>query len=143
MKTKYFTTNEIFNIETAIYNDDNKTLLSLLPDTLEEPCKKSVEELVGAVEWTVIIPGIPYILTKDCRVFNIKFNREMKLSYTPHCLSISLRNTYYKLPPFFKKLGWKYDHKKAVETAFSNDKLIVAPMYKYLFLKPNYLFRNI
>ena len=143
MKTKYFTTNEISDIETAIYNDDNKTLFSLLPNTLEEPSKKSVEELVGAVEWSVIIPGVPYILTKDCRVFNIKLNREIKLSYTPHCLSISLRNKYYKIPPLFKKFGWKYDHKKAVETAYKNDKLIVSPIYKHLFEKPNYLFRNI
>lgn len=133
MKAKYLKTHEISNIEAAIYNDDNKTLYSLLPDTLEEASQESIKELVGAVEYTVILPGRPYILTNECRVYNTRHRREVKVSYTPLSLSVTLNYKYLKLTPFFKKMGWEYDHKTFVEYAYKNDMLIVTPAYKPLF----------
>jgi len=133
-KDAFLTQKEIHEMEVAIYNDDNKTLLSLLPETVgKNSFQEQIKELIGEVQWTYLLEGQEYIVSQKGDVFHSRYKRLIKLNYSPLKVSVSLRGLYYNLKDVFDREGWKYDHKKISDYLYKHNRLFIPRHYIHLF----------
>jgi len=62
---EYLTDKQLYDIQCAIYNDDNKALLEALPQTVGDTFEGEIFETVTKDKRWTIIGGTEYILTED------------------------------------------------------------------------------
>lgn len=125
---------EIHEMEVAIYNDDNKTLFSLLPETVgKDSFQEEVKELIGEARWAPLKPGSAYIVSENGDVFHSKHKRPIKLNFSPIKMAVLIQGKYTDLIDVFVREGWDYDHKKVTDYLYKNGRLFIPRHYKHLF----------
>lgn len=115
MAKGFLTEQELYEIECAIYNDDNKTLFKSLPEGIEDANDESlIKELAKGQEY-YIIPQSNLMLRQDGALFNVKYIRQLKPLWTPHDLIINSNRKQIRFTDIYKEKGWKFNHSDIVE----------------------------
>lgn len=128
---KYTSQDEIDQITAAIYNDDNDTLYTLLPDYVEE----DINEQVWNEESFIRINNSHFYLRKDGRLFNGNTGKPSKPVFTEDSLvtNLSINNKPYckKFKDIFEENGLEYDHEEMIANYMQKGwKIYIAGYYK-------------
>jgi len=107
---EYLTDKQLYDIQCAIYNDDNKALLEALPQTVGDTFEGEIFETVTKDKRWTFIGDTEYILTEDGLVFHSRFQRIIKIIFSPHRLYTTIKGTSYYLDEIFEEKGWPYDY---------------------------------
>lgn len=109
---KGYTEAELYEIECAIFNDDNKSLFKALPEGIEDHNDRQVvKELAKGKEY-YILPQSNIMLREDGKLMNVKFIRQLKPLWTPHELLINGKGVQHRYSDIFLIKGWEWDHKQ-------------------------------
>lgn len=118
---KVLTVQQEYEIECAIYNDDNKTLFKSLPQGVEDHNNEHVIKDLAKGQEYHIIPQTNVMLRQDGRLFNLKFIRGLKPMWTPHDILANLSGKQIRFSDMFKQNGWKFNHKAITKNYVDND----------------------
>lgn len=111
---KGYTQEELYEIECAIFNDDNETLFKALPEGVEDHNDgQVVKELAEGKEY-YIVPQTNIMLRQDGKLMNVKFIRPLKPLWTPHDILINGKGKQIRYTDIYKDKGWKFDHEEIV-----------------------------
>lgn len=120
MAKGYFTDKELYEIECAIYNDDNKALFKSLPEGIEDKNNGDVvKELAQGLEY-FIVPETNLMVRQDGRLLNAKFIRPVKPLWTPHDYIINDNRGTLRYTSIYEKMGWKFNHREIAERFINN-----------------------
>lgn len=118
--SKVLSEDEIYELEVAIYNDDNKALFKSLPQGVEDFNDQGmVKELAQGQEY-YMVPQSNIMVRKDGRLFNVKFIRVIKPIWTPVELTVNISGKTVKFSEIYKSQGWKFDQKEIAERYAKN-----------------------
>jgi hypothetical protein len=119
--TKVLTQDEIYKIECAIWNDDNKSLFDTLPTSVEgNPYQESIKALAKNKEY-YIVPDTDIMLVEDGGLYNVKFVRRLKPLWTPHDLLINGKGKQHRYSDIFLIKGWEWNHKEVCRNFIKYD----------------------
>ena len=112
--SKYLTQQEEYEIECAIYNDNNENLFKALPEGVEDHNDgQIVKELAEGKEY-YIVPQTNIMLREDGKLMNVKFVRLLKPLWTPHDILINGKGKQYRYSYIYEKKGWQFNHEEIV-----------------------------
>ena len=114
MARGYLSEQELYEIECAIFNDDNKALFKSLPEGIEDKNNGDVvKELAKGKEY-YILPETNIMLRQDGALYNVRFVRQLKPLWTPHDLIINGKGKQIRYTDIYKKKGWEFNHEEIV-----------------------------
>lgn len=120
-KPIYVSEKEIFDIECAIYNDDNKALFKSLPKGVEDDNKTNIIEDLAKSQRYYVIPSTNIMLREDGRLFNLKFIRPLKPLWTPHDIIINANGKQIRYSTIYEQEAWEFDHLQIVTRYIVNN----------------------
>jgi len=136
MAKGYLTDQEIYEIECAIYNDDDKALLQALPEGIEDfNTGGAVKELAEGQEY-YIVPQTNLMIRQDGRIYNVKHVRTIKPLWTPKDIILNANGKQIRYSTIYKSQGWKFKQEDICKTyADKNWGISVTHGYKETFDK--------
>lgn len=121
MNKGYLSEQEEYEIECAIYNDDNKTLYSVLPKGVEDNNDGEVIKALAKGKEYYIVPDTNIVLIQDGSLFNAKFIRRLKPLWTPHDILINANRRQVRYTDIYKEKGWTFNHREIVDRYIKNN----------------------
>ena len=120
-KSDYLTDKEIYEIETAIYNNMLETLYKDVPKTVEGYAdQETIKALVKEEEY-VHIPGQEeFILTKSGRIYNTERIKSVAIHYSGRNIRVYLKGKKKEYNSLYKYAGWEYDSLEILKTFKKN-----------------------
>lgn len=116
----YLTDKELYDIEVAIYNDNNEALYKALPEGIEDENEEGiVKELAQGLEY-YILPETHLMLRQDGRLLNARFIRPVKPLWTPHDYIVNDNRGTMRYTTIYDKMGWKFNHREIAERFIKN-----------------------
>lgn len=132
--SKVLTEQELYDIEVAIYNDDNKALFKSLPEGIEDANDKGIVKELAKGQQYYIIPQSNIMLRQDGRLFNVKFIRAIKPMWTPNEFLVNIQGRQIRYSDIYSQQGWDFNHKK-ISRLYYNERwgISVTKAYKETF----------
>ena len=118
------TDQEIYKIECAIYNDDNKALFESLPEGIEDSIDGVVVKELAQDQEYYIVPDTNMMLRKDGRLLNVKFIRTLKPFWTPRDIIINAKGKQIRYSEVYKSKGWEFNQEEICKRYVNNKWLI-------------------
>lgn len=121
MNNGYLSEQQEYEIECAIYNDDNKALYKALPEGIEDNAYGEVIKELAKGKRYHIVSDTDIMLVEDGSLFNAKFIRRLKPLWTPHDMLINANRRQVRYTDIFKQEGWTFNHREIVERYVRNN----------------------
>lgn len=135
---KVLTEDELYDIECAIYNDNNEALFKSLPQGPEDFNDGGVVKELAEGQEYAIVPQSNIMVRKDGRLFNAKFIRTVMPMWTPNDILAIINGKQIRYSEIYKSRGWKFDQKEITQNYVNKKWKISVPkgyrkMYKELY----------
>lgn len=131
---EYLTEKQLYDIQCAIYNDDNKALLKALPEVVDDKIEGEVFQfLTKDCNWA-FIKDTEYIITENGIVFHSRHQRILKIVFSAINLTVNIKGRSYNIKDIFQDNGWTYNRVKIIQYYRDNNyELHVPKLYKELY----------